>query len=432
MAAVAWLALIIVSRVDELFFPGQSLPVGGLAHLPGVEDDDAPKDRITILVMGLDRRPSEGDAPTRTDTMFVLTIDPATKTAGIVGIPRDSWVEIPLQDGGGYFESRINTAFALGETQGYSGGGAELAMEVTERALGVPIDHYMIIDFEGFKAVIDELGGVDVFVEEVIDDPFYSETELPGDYTPLHFEPGLLHMDGQTALNYSRTRYDSSDLERIHRQQQVIFAAIDKAVEQRLVSPDTLIDLWGKYKDALDTDINDIQAPGFAALAAQIDRNNIHALSIGYATTPWTTPDGAAVLLIDKDLVQAVIDALFTDQELIEEAALVEVQNGAGAEGLATQVVVYLQQFGFESDSLRPANTPNGTVVPMTEIVDFTGKQHTVERLASLLQVSASQVRAAGPADAALRTVSDADVVVVLGADAQTRDFSVDSESSGG
>src|SRR3990170_8758697 len=82
LIAASYLALIIVTRIDELFFPGQGLSVGGLGALPGVQGDDGGEGQINILVMGLDRRPSEGDAPTRTATMFVVTIDPKTTTAG--------------------------------------------------------------------------------------------------------------------------------------------------------------------------------------------------------------------------------------------------------------------------------------------------------------------------------------------------------------
>ena len=324
----------------------------------------------------------------------------------------------------------VKSAYLTGERHRYPCRGPGLAQEGIEHNLGISIDHYVIIDFEGFIEIIDELGGIDVYVEEEIYDPFYSRTELPGAYYPLQFEVGEQHMDGETALDYSRTRYGSDDLARIHRQQQVIFAAIDKAMERNLVDIDTLLGLWGQYKDAIDTDINDLQAPGFAALAAQIDPTRISALSLGAATRPWTTPEGAAVLLADKELVQALVQALFSDRELLEEAALVEVQNGAGADGLAKQVVDYLAGFGFPSGSLAAADTGDGSIRPMTEIVDFTGKDHTVQRLASLLSVPAEQIRRGGPGDLALRTVEDADILVILGADAQTRDFTV--ETSGG
>ena len=424
LIASAWLALVVVSRIDALFFPGQGIT--GLPPLPGVQQDDAGlQDQINILVMGLDRRPRERNAATRTDTMFVLTVDPLSKTAGILGVPRDLWVEIPFRGGGGFFEARVNTAYATGEALDYSGGGAALAKQVIEHNLGISIDRYVIIDFEGFIELIDELGGIDVYVEKQVYDPFYSRTELPGDFHPVSFEVGLHHMDGANALDYSRTRYGSSDLERIQRQQQVIFAAIDKALERNLVSIDSLTSLWSRYKGAIETDINDLQAPGYASLAAQIDPADISALSLAVATRPWMTPDGAAVLLVDKEMVQQLVQAIFSDRLLSEEAARVEVLNGAGTDGLATRVVQYLEEFGFASDSLTAATTDDNLVRPLTEIIDVTGKNETVERLASLLDVPPERVRRGERDEVPFNARADADVVVILGADAQARDFSV-------
>ena len=426
--AIAYLTLIIATRVDKLFFPGQGFDVGGLAVLPGVADD-GPGERINILVMGLDRRPGEGNAATRTDTMFILTADPQSKTAGILGIPRDLLVDIPFLNGGCCYQDRVNTLLVIGETVGYPGGGPGLAKQVIERNLEIHIDFYVIIDFEGFVEIIDELGGIDLFVAEEVNDPFYSRTELPGDYYPLHFEVGEHHMDGETALDYTRTRFGSSDLDRIRRQQAVIFAAIDKALERNLVNVDKLVGLWGRYKDAVQTDINDLQAPGFAALAAQIDPTRISALSLGAATVGYLTPDGAAVLLADPVLVQQMIEALFSDQRLLTEEARVEVQNGAGADGLASLVVDYLAAGGFPSRALTTANTVDGVIRPLTEIIDFSGKDYTVERLAGLLAVPPERIRPADAADRALRTTDGVDILVILGVDAQSQDF---TPASGG
>jgi LCP family protein required for cell wall assembly len=432
LVVAGYLALIVVTRIDELFFPGQGISVGGFSNLPGVgEDPGEGQGRLNILVMGLDRRPREGEAPARTDTMFVLTIDRGTKTAGILGIPRDLWVEIPTRDGSAYYEERINTAFITGETSDYPGGGPAVAEEVIEHNLGIPIDHYVIVDFEGFVEIINDIGGIDVFVEEEIYDPYYSRTELPGDYYPLHFLPGEQHMDGETALDYSRTRFDSSDLDRIKRQQQVIFAAINKATDEGLVSIDSLVDRWRQYRDTVDTDVNDIQAPGFARLAAQTDPADIVALSIGAATVPWTGPQGQAVLLADKDLVQQLVNALFGDRELEEEAAHVEVQDAATQDDLSDRVVGYLDDFGFSPDALTAASSPAGTAPALTEIIDFSGKNYTAELLANLLDVPVTQVRDATAADRALSTVANADVLVILGADAQAREFTQETASGG-
>ncbi len=424
LLASIWLALIIVSRIDELFLPGQG--IGGLPPLPGVQQDGA-EGQVSILVMGLDRRPHEGNAITRTDSMFILTIDKASKNAGILGIPRDSWVEVPFRQGEGFDEARVNTIFNRGETFGYDGGGAGLVKTVIEHNFGISIDHYIIIDFDGFIDVIDELGGIDVYVTEEVYDPTFSRTELPGDFSPLYFEVGEHHMDGATALDFSRTRYGNSDLDRIQRQQQIIFAVIDKALERKLVSLDTLTDLWGKYKDAIDTDINDLQAPGFAALAAQVDAARITALSLAAAAVPYRTPLGEDVLLIDKEIVQQMVGALFSDQRLNEEAAHVEIQSSFG---LTAPVLGYLTQSGFAAGSLTAASTVDRDVVPLTLIIDFTGKAHTVERLADLLEVEPGQIRSAANGDDRLITNGDTDIIVIMGADMLSLDFVIESQES--
>ncbi len=420
LAAIAsYLALIIVTRVDALFLPGNEIQLGGLGGLPGVDssgadEGDLAEGRINILVMGLDRRPREGEAPARTDTLFVLTIDPHRKTAGILGIPRDLWVEIPGKEGG-TFEERVNAAYVIGTVNNYDGGGPGLAMEVVENTLDIPIHHYVVIDFEGFVEVIDGLGGIDVEVAEEIYDPYYSWTELPGDYDPQSFEPGIQHMDGLTALAYSRIRRSSDDLDRIQRQQRVMFAVMDKALSLNVLG--NAVDLWGEYKGAVETDFNDLQIPGLAALAAQIPPDRVSALSLGPATLPYITAEGAAVLLINDEGVQRIVQALFSDQQLLEEEALVEVQNGTGREGLASEAVSYFVGMGFPASGLVAGNDTNGLYHATTEIVDFTGKSYTAQRLADWLDVPAECIRAAGTEDGDL-TTTGADIVVILGDDA--------------
>ena len=411
----AYGALILVTWVDEILFPGNGIHV----NLPGADKGSGGsgvgKDRINILVMGLDRRPREGQSPSRSDTMFVLTVDPQTKTAGILGIPRDLYVDIPDGDGG-YFEDRINTALVYGEVNDYKGGGQQLAIDTVEHNLGVKIGHYVIIDFEGFKEVIDALGGIDVDVPTYVSDPTYSWTELPGDYDPQEFEPGLQHMDGETALAYARIRQNSDDLDRIQRQQRIIFAVMDKALSLNVLR--NALELWNKYKDAIDTDINDIQLAGFAKLAADISPEKISALSLGPATTPWMTPQGASVLLPSAEGIERIVQALFSDQQLLEEQAVVEVQNGTGEVGMADSTVKLLTNLGFPQQSLIAAAALNGDVFPKTSIVDFSGqkKGYTLQKLADWLRVPAERIRQATAADEGLRT-SGADILVLLGSD---------------
>jgi len=427
-AGAAYGALIVVSQVDEILFPGNGLRLNErLGRLPGVDagtgDGSIGKGRINFLVMGLDLRPREGQAPSRSDTMFVLTLDPQTKTAGILGIPRDLYVEIPSSDGG-YFEERINAAFIVGEINNYEGGGPRLAMETVEHNLGIRIDHYVIIDFEGFKELIDALGGIDVDVPTYVADPYYSESELPGDYNPYEFEPGIQHMDGPTALAYARIRRDSGDLDRIQRQQRIIFAVMDRALSLDVLR--NALDLWDKYRGAIDTDLNDFQIPGLAKLAADISPERVSALSLGPATTPWMTPQGAAVLLPSPEGIERIVQALFSDQQLLEEQAVVEIQNGSGEDGMASSTLNLLVNLGIPEQSLIASTAPNDAVFEQTVIVDYSGKEYTTQKLADWLEVPVGQVRLATPTDEGLRT-TDADVLVLLGNDTDISSLSAAS-----
>src|SRR6185436_10667995 len=140
----------------------QGTPIAPIADLPpaiSIPDSNLPPawdgaSRITVLLIGLDYRDyiANAGAP-RSDTMILLTIDPLTKTAGMLSIPRDMWVNIP-----GFGYSRINTAYSSGEGSKLPGGGPELARKTVEQFIGVPIQYYAQIDFFTFVEFIDLIG----------------------------------------------------------------------------------------------------------------------------------------------------------------------------------------------------------------------------------------------------------------------------------
>ncbi len=424
----AYLALVIITRVDSLFFPGNqiALPGGSTVNkiLPGVDGtgDSGNKNRINILVVGIDRRPSEGNELTRTDTIEIVTIDPKTKSAGILGIPRDLWVEIPGKRGGA-FKDRINTALVYGQDERYPEGPVGLMKEVLQNNLHIKIDHYVLLDFNGFRKIIDALGGIDVDVPEEVYDPYYSETEKPGDYKPQHFYPGKQHMDGDTALVYSRIRFSSDDLDRIQRQQRVIFATIAKAKSVDVLK--NAMTLWKQYKDAIQTDISDPLVPGYARLAKQVeDSNSIHAVSLGSATVPYITPQGADVLLGSPEAMQKIIDSIFSDQTSPDalgtatpEPVMVQVQNGTTTDQLAAHVADYIASKGYPVDDLNATNVFDGQTHFESEILDIDGKHaKNAYLLASWLKIPVSQVRTATSAERT-KISGNPDVVVILGSD---------------
>ena len=185
--------------------------------------------RINILFVGLrGGDPLEGDCPFCTDTLILLTVDPLTKTAGMLSIPRDMWVNIP-----GFGYSRINTAWSLGRGSKLPGGGPALTMKTISHFIGVPVDYYVQVDFDTFIDIIDMIGGVDIHNDETLFlDPVYHGKEFPKVKLTCC---GMRHLRGRVALAYARCRHaeqgcKDGDIGRARRQQKVIFAIRDKVL----------------------------------------------------------------------------------------------------------------------------------------------------------------------------------------------------------
>lgn len=179
---------------------------------------------MTILLLGIDARAGEGLAA-RSDAMMLVRVDPSTGDVALLSMPRDMWVNIP-----GVGQTRINAAFYYGERAKPNGGGLALASQTIGDAFGVPIDYAVVIDFNGFRSLIDALGGITVDVPKEIYDPQYPTDDYG--YKVAHFLPGPQQMDGETALMYARTRHPDSDFERIKRQQLVILGIANRLKER--------------------------------------------------------------------------------------------------------------------------------------------------------------------------------------------------------
>jgi LCP family protein required for cell wall assembly len=428
-AAAFYLALIVATHADKFFLPGNEIHLPGLSSLPGVDSGQPEagtiEDRINFLVMGLDRKVDEPKGnPARTDTMFVVTVDPYSKTAGVFSIPRDLWVEIP--DGqGGYFKQRINVAYEYGPLRNYPGGGPGLAKATIEHNFDIKIDYYVVLDFVGFMKLVDAVGGIDVNVKEAIWDPSYCNTTDCSDFQVVHFEPGLQHMDGERALEYVRIRYGSDDLKRIERQQDVIRATVDAALNARLLIPNRAVSIYNKFRDAVDTDVSAFKVPGLALLAQDIPPESITTISLASAVEEGYAGD-AAVLFPVWDRIEVLKAQLFFDPQLRSEGAFVEVQNGTETPGLATSLMDYLAKQGFPEADLTVGDATDGIYHEQTLIYDLAGKPYTAKKLAAWLGLPSSRVLEVRP-DATPSPVptSTADIVVVLGADARIPETTV-------
>ncbi|MGE5672427.1 MAG: LCP family protein [Mycobacterium leprae] len=198
-----------------------------------------PGKRTTFLVMGVDKR---GDDVGRSDSMMVLSYDQEAQQLAILSLPRDTWVQIP---GNGY--DKVNHAYAFG--------GDKLAVSAVSRFLGLPIDHAVTVNFQGFARLVDALGGIEVNAEKrmVYRDPF--DTSMGPEGLVIDIQPGLQRMDGITALKYSRFRYDEEgDVGRMRRQQQVVKAMVAAANRPGVVT--RLPQLVPALMNTVSTDMN--------------------------------------------------------------------------------------------------------------------------------------------------------------------------------
>jgi LytR cell envelope-related transcriptional attenuator len=190
---------------------------------------------------------------------------------------------------------------------------------------------------------------------------------------------------------------------------------VDKASWFNLITnPKTMFDLRKQYKKTIETDISDLQTPGFALLAGELDLDKMTFQSLATATTPYTRKrDGAQVLLASSEDVQQIVASFLADVRLDEEAAFVEVQNGNGRQGDAQRAVDLLTGLGIPKNQLQPSNAADS--YQRTQIIDFTGKSYTAKKVAGRLGLSGDRVRRASDQDVNLRT-SEADIVI-LGSD---------------
>jgi len=374
-------------------------------------------ERVNLLLLGLDLRDWEdGNGPSHTDTMLLFTVDPETRTAAMLSIPRDIWVNIP-----GFDYGKINAAHFLGEAYDLPGGGPGLAIDTVENFLGIEINYYARVDFTAFVTFIDELGGVEVDVaEEMRVDPI-------GPNNTVYLQPGLNTLDGATALAYARNRDTiGDDIARAGRQQQVVMA-----IRDRILTLDMLPDLIKKspalymqLSSGIQTNLSLDEAVKLAWLAQQIPAENIQSATIGYDQfTPTITPDGLDILLPDIEAVRTLVDSLFTAAPPVgpaaeaaignpvdlmkEEAATVAVLNATYTPGLAARTMEYLRSLGV--NVITAGNAQEAS--EFTSLIIYSGMPNSTQYLTLQLNIDPSRIYYRNDPN------SQVDITILLGSD---------------
>jgi LCP family protein required for cell wall assembly len=316
--------------------------------LPSLSDNES----LNFLLIGSDKRPG---GSFRTDTMVVVILWPKEGQVSMISIPRDLWIYIPTIG-----MQRINTAYQSGELYGYSGGGPGLLRDTIAYDLGIRIDHSAMVEFDGFRRIVDTLGGVNVpvacpYTDWRLIDPSYDPNNA-NNWALYTVPSGIIHMDGDFALWYARSRMKSSDYDRGRRQQEVLRSILSQALQTNTLA--RIPQLYADFAGAVTTDLGLDDVLRLAPYASRLSNASIRSYYIRPPyVTPWITPGGADVLLPNETpLHQMLAEATaLSDAAVQREAVSIEVQNGTTIDGLDALAANRLNYGGFRTH-LSPAD----------------------------------------------------------------------------
>lgn len=338
--------------------------------------------RINILVTGMGGSSHPGG--NLTDSIMVISIDPADKTMAMLSIPRDLYVPIY----GKNYSRKINEAYSIGESS-QKGSGYDVMKKTVSEIIDLPIHYFVSLDFSGFEKIVDSLGGVDIDVPKSINDPLYPDEQMKG-YDPFVIKSGRQHLNGETALKYARSRETSSDFDRSSRQQLVIKAIKEKATASGfLTNPKRLIDLFNALGTHLRTDFNLSEIKSLASLIKEIDSSKTitKVLTNGSDGPLYSDSSSGTYLLKPRGdnfkLIQRIAHEIFSDPYIKSENAKIDIQNGSGVTGQAGTLAETLRSYGYNIGSVENAEE----TLSKTIIYDYTngGKPYTLNFLKNRL-----------------------------------------------
>lgn len=326
------------------------------------------QETVNFLLIGSDRR---SGTSFRTDTMVIAILRPHEGQVSLISIPRDLWVSIP-----GWENQRINTAYQHGISVDYPGGGPGLLKETIQYNLGIRIDHTAMVDFDGFRQIVDTLGGVDVpvscsYTDWRLIDPSY-DPENENNWHLYTTGPGLVHMDGDLALWYARSRQKSNDFDRGRRQQEVLRAIFTQALKSDTLS--RVPELYNNFRETVVTDLGLGDVLQLAVYAPKMTNADIRSYYIRppYVSS-WITPGGAYVLLPNEEMLQQLLtEALSPATQIVEKQSIViDVMNGTTIPGYETLAANRLNYAGYETHIIPSDRTDYAYSV----LIDKSGTQ---------------------------------------------------------
>lgn len=378
IAFVIFLGLFAAFMYDMIF--GNDVTFSARKTLPIAES------KVNILILGYD---SEVNGKPRSDTMMLASFDLEDKSVGIISIPRDTRVKYGERDYG-----KINAAFAQG--------GAEMASDLVADLLGVPVDYYVATNFEGFAAMIDTLGGIELDIKENMN---YDDN---AGGLHIHFTPGRHRLNGKEAIGYVRYRdHIYADLGRIDRQQQFLHEAVNQ-----FMTPQFILDLprlIAQFNESIETNMSFKDMMNLAKVVKNIQPQNIKTARI---PGEGQYIHGISYFVHDEAKTKELINELVASKKYVNNGKIrVAVFNGNGVAGIASRVATDLKTYGFEisrTDNADRNNYENTMVIYPTEITP------EIENIAKIVGGKIASLAEFQLDDALL---GDYDVLVIVGKD---------------
>jgi LCP family protein required for cell wall assembly len=362
---------------DEVSPPFNFNPSSLYTPFPYITDQET----VTYLLLGSDVR---SGASFRTDTMIIAALRPRLGQISLVSIPRDLWVYIPA-----WGMQRINTAYLHGEQTQYSGGGPSLIKDTILYNLGIRIDHTALVDFNGFKRILDTLGGIEVpvacqFTDWRLIDP-NADPQIKSNWSLFSVGPGIVSMNGEMALWYARSRKKSNDFDRGRRQQEILRAIFSKFLKANSITK--IPQLYNDLSSSINTDLSLSSIMELAPFVLSLNNADIRSY---YIRPPlvfsWTTARGAYVLSPSELALQAMLlEAMSPSQKKVEiEPVTIEIRNGTPFSGWDLLAGERLNYAGYKTKLAAPDRNNYSTSL----LYDFTQTQDP-NKLASLLAILA-------------------------------------------
>lgn len=334
-----------------------------------IAGDDLRQDaygHTNFLILGTGNKNHEG--ADLTDTIMVASMDDENKLVTMVSIPRDLFIKDTK-----FGSQKINQIYyAAKKKLGNSTQGLDGMKQEIEKFTGVPIHYWIKIDFNGFKDLVDAIGGIDVTVKKGIVDPFYPKGETK-EYEVFSISAGPQHLNGETALKYARSRKTTSDFDRADRQQQVINAIKEKATKtETLLSQEKISKILDALKENIETNISVKELLTLGSMASdyktdQIEHRMLHndpSRCGGFLYNPPTALYYGMYVLIPADkmnLVHTYMDLSLNMPQVGATHSKLQVLNGTKRAGAAVETKQILRRFCFSITDFGNASNKNYT-----------------------------------------------------------------------